>query len=532
MACSRWIFHAVLLSSLLSCSFADEPAPYELYRRAKQFEKKGELVQAYILYSEAAAADPTRKKYWLKAESLRTRAAMASNVMPSVEASPVPAPDSDGDADEDAGGPAPTAKELKEARDPQPPFELAGSGQKKTFDLRGSSRNLFEQVSHAYGLDVVFDGEYVDKPSIRFQLDDVDYREALHALMAATGTFIVPISGHLFMVVQDTPQKRVSIENTVSMEIPIPEAVSLQDAQELARSVQQLMELQRFYVNGANRTVYFRDKVSKAVPAVQVLEQLLFHRPQVSIEMEFMTVAKNSNLTFGIPLPNQTAVTFGQAATATLKSLPTLFSSAQTFFGVAVLSAQLLATMDHSESTTILRSEVHSVDGQPATFHVGDKYPIETAGFNFGVPAGTNTGFAPSFTFEDLGLVLKVTPKIHGTEEVTLEIDAEFKLLGGGSINGIPIISNKKFNSRVRLKFEEWAAVSGLMSTSQAKTISGVAGLIGIPIVGPLLSNNTRDDSKSDTLLLIKPRLLSLPPTEAVTRPIFVGPDTRPRTPL
>src|SRR6266404_9541233 len=106
VVCSRWIFHAILLSSLLSCSFADEPAPYELYLRAKQFEKKGELVQAYILYSEAAAADPTHKKYWLKAESLRTRAALASKVMPSsVQAGPAPAAASDGDADEDAGGP-------------------------------------------------------------------------------------------------------------------------------------------------------------------------------------------------------------------------------------------------------------------------------------------------------------------------------------------------------------------------------------------------------------------------------------------
>ena len=34
--------------------------------------------------------------------------------------------------------------------------------------------------------------------------------------------------------------------------------------------------------------------------------------------------------------------------------------------------------------------------------------------------------------------MLKVTPRIHGTDEVTLEVDAEFKLLGAGAVDGIP----------------------------------------------------------------------------------------------
>ncbi len=530
MVCFRPVYHIGLLLALVSSSLADEPAPYELYQEARQFEKKGNVVQAYILYSEAAAADPTNTKYWVKAERLRTRAAMASNVMP-----PNPQSDSqtDSEGDQEEMEPPPTAKELKEARQPLPPFELAGSKDKKTFNIRGDSQSLYEQVARAYRLDVVFDGDYQPKPSLRLNLEDVDYRNALYALMAETGTFIVPIGSRVFMVVQDTPQKRTSVENTVSMEIPIPEAVALPEAQELARSVQQIMELQRFYVNGADRTVYFRDKVSKARPAQQLFEQLLYHRPQVAIEVEFLTVDKHSSLLYGLPLPSQLSLS-GKSSSLSVANLTKFFAfgGGQPMFGVAVLSTQLLAKMEHSDARSLLRAEVRSVDGQPANFHVGDKFPIQTAGFNFGVPAGTEVGYPPTFNFEDLGLVLKITPKVHGTEEVTLEVEAEFKLLSGSSVNGIPVVSNRKFVTRVRLKFDEWAAVSGLMSTAQAKSASGISGLIGIPLVGPLFSNNTKDDQNSEALLVIKPRLLSLPPTEAMTPPIFVGPDTRPRTPL
>ncbi len=534
----RRIISLAVLVSFSGCLTAEEPAAYELYVSAKQYEKKGDIVQAYIFYSEAAAADPTNQKYWRKMESLRTRAALASKVMPGAVAGGEAPAVEEGDSEESPEDPPPSAKELLEARKPQPPFELDASGERKDLDLRGDSKSLYEQVAKSYGLEVVFDGEYQPRPVQRLKLDGAGYRDALYSLMASTGSFLVPISGHVFMVVQDTLQKRASIENNVALELPIPEAVSLQEAQEMARTVQQVMELQRFYVNGANRTVYFRDRASKAYPAQQILKQLLHHRPQVDIEVEFLSVGKSSTLNYGFPLPTHVNITsfakIGAAAAANVTNAAQywVFGGGQSLLGIGVLSAQLLANVNNSESRSLLRAEVRSVDGQPANFHVGDKFPLQTQGFNFGAPAGTASGYAPSFTFEDLGLVLKVTPKVHGSEEVTLDVDAEFKVLGSGSVNGIPVISNRKFVTQVRLKFEEQAVITGLMDSNQARTISGLAGLSAVPLMGPLFSNNSKQDTKTEILLLIKPHLMNLPPSAADAPPVFVGPDTRPRTPL
>ena len=170
----------------------------------------------------------------------------------------------------------------------------------------------------------------------------------------------------------------------------------------------------------------------------------------------------------------------------------------------------------------------------PATFHVGNKYPVLTSGY-FGPSSFSGPGAytpPPSFNFEDLGLILKVTPRIHGTEDTSLELEAEFKVLAGQALNGIPIISSRKLTSKVRLKDNEWAMVAGMMTATEAKSISGLAGLSEIPGFGALIRQNNRSKDADEVLILLRPRLLSLPPDETVTRSVWVGTETRPMLPL
>lgn len=137
---------------------------------------------------------------------------------------------------------------------------------------------------------------------------------------------------------------------------------------------------------------------------------------------------------------------------------------------------------------------------------------------------------APSFTFEDLGLSLKLTPVVHDMNEVTLDIEAEVKLLTGQSVNGVPVVSNRSLKSVVRLKTGDWAAVAGLLDTNEGHNIAGLAGLSEIRFLGPLVSSHEHDTSRDEVILLLRPRLLNVPPSEHVPHAIAVGTDTRPAT--
>jgi general secretion pathway protein D len=286
--------------------------------------------------------------------------------------------------------------------------------------------------------------------------------------------------------------------------------------------------------------ILLRDRNSRVVPARQIFEQLLHHRAQVDLEFELFEVDRSSSLAYGLELPATFPITylggFWNNPPAALSAIGKLavFGGGQSLFGIAIADATLVATMQRTSGRTLLRTQIRVLDGLPANLHVGERYPVMTSGYFGQIPANGGQVYTPppSFTFEDLGVGVKVTPHVHDMDDVTLDLETEFKVLGNGSLNGIPVISNRKVTSNVRLREGEWGVVAGLMTSSQARTINGLAGISAIPVLGQLLRQNTKDESTTEVLLIIKPTLLNVPASQSVAPAIWTGSDARPLTPL
>ncbi len=63
--------------------------------------------------------------------------------------------------------------------------------------------------------------------------------------------------------------------------------------------------------------------------------------------------------------------------------------------------------------------------------------------------------------------------------------------------------------------------IAGLTQITDSHTVGGIAGLASIPILGRLFRNDDYEKDSTETLLVLKPRLIDLPPSE--TRPIRCG---------
>lgn len=528
----------LLLAVCLLAQDSQEPAAWELYEQGRAAEKAGHMAEAYLRYAEAAAKDPRNKTYWERTQAVQSRAAMEAKPQPQI----FTVQDLDKELEEtpDFHLDAPTPEDLAAANEPLPPTLLEAKPGLHDLDFTGDYKKLFQEVAQVFGLQVTFDSDYQAGTPFRFRLKDVDYRDALHGLEAATGSFIVPLTPRLFLVAKDTAQKRTEIEPTVTMTVRLPEAFTQQDFNEIIRDVQQTMAIEKLGFDAGSNTLVMRDRISKVVYARALFEQLTKPRAQVEVDMRFLEVTRNDAITYGIDFPSMfslTALTSFMNNTVSLQSgvagLLT-FGGGKTLIGIGIAAPSLVAQLSKSSSKQMLASQLRSMSGQKATLHIGERYPIITGGYGTATTATGQGGVtpAPSFTFQDLGLTLSVTPRVHDTESVSLDVDAQFQVLTGASVNGLPVISSRSIKDFTRLNFGEWAIIAGLLTTDEARTLSGIAGLNRIPFLGPLTSTHQHNTDADEVIVMLRPVLLSLPPNETVVRSFLTGSETRPLTPL
>jgi hypothetical protein len=517
---------ALLCLFAVGC-FGDDFAE-RLFKAGQKAEKAGDKMHAFLLYARAAALQPTNPDYAMRKAMLQADAAMSASTHL----------DRGSLADDHAefSSEPLTDSEVVEARAARLPARLTPAAGVKSFDFSGDPKTVIEKTMGACGLMVVFEGDYQPPPAFRFRLNDVTCEVALRALETLSNSFLVPVNDRLALMVRDTAQKRLEMSPAMSIAIPIPQRISVTDAQELMSAVSQTLEIRKSNLDPVKRVVYLRDQAAKIIAARSMFEDLSRLRAQVEVDVEFVEVTKSSALGYGLQLPSSSSiVNFGSF----LHNAPSLngftqfltFGGGASFFGIGIASSAVLATFTRSDSSIILRSQIVALDGLPSTLTVGQKYPLVTSTYSGGGLSTTpGLGAPPTINFEDLGLVLKVTPSIHDGGEVTLDISSEYKVLGTRDANGNPSISSRKYNGKVRLGMDESAIVAGLLGSSDSLSIAGIAGLSSIPGIGKLLRTNNINKSEDQVLLVLRPHLLSVPPWEYGSTPIWIGTETKPLT--
>ncbi len=508
--------------------------------RGRDAEKAGHIAQAYILYAEAAAMEPKNRVYWQHSQAIRTRASLEGLVMP--EASTALAADDTPDEayvkPEEA-----TARDAWDAsRQLSPPQLAAPAGTTGDIDLRGDSKQIWTDLAKKYDLECVFDTDYQALGPMRFHLKDVDYQVAMRSLQAATGTFIVPLTSTVFMVVKDTPPKRAELQPRVAVSIPLPDSVTQQDFNQAVTAIQQAIGIEKIAFDTQNRTVIMRDTLAKVSAARALFQNLVRPPAQIMVELKLIEVTRNDMVTYGIDFPTSFSLEMlttwlnNQFMPPTTVSGILTFGGGKTLMGIGILTPSLVAQMSKATSSNLLQSELRTTDGLAATMHIGEQYPVLTSQY-LGPSSFTAGGTAyvppPSFQFVDLGLTLKVTPSIRSIDSATLDVDAEYKVLTGNSVNSIPVIGNRALKSTVNLRTGDWAVIGGLLDVEQAHTIAGLAGASRIPYLGVLTSTRTNTRSTDQILLLMRAYPLSMPASDLDTGHAYgMGSETRPVTPL
>jgi type II secretory pathway component GspD/PulD (secretin) len=199
------------------------------------------------------------------------------------------------------------------------------------------------------------------------------------------------------------------------------------------------------------------------------------------------------------------------------------FGGGLTLMGLSLDTAAFQASINESTVKSLEHSYLRTAQGDQATLHIGSRYPILNASFApvFNTPAISNViqnnsfqSAFPSFTYEDIGLTIKAKPAISGNLDVGLELEMQFRALGGMSLNGVPVITNREYKGSIGLKDGEPAVIAGSIAHSEQRSLSGIPGLGKIPGLNQVIASNNKQESDDELLIVITPHVL----TEGKTR--------------
>jgi type II secretory pathway component GspD/PulD (secretin) len=199
------------------------------------------------------------------------------------------------------------------------------------------------------------------------------------------------------------------------------------------------------------------------------------------------------------------------------------FGGGKTLMGVSL--GTLGATLSRSESQlrSLQHVTVRAAQGKDATMNLGSRYPIINASFApiFNTAAISqviaNNSFiapVPSFTYEDIGITLKVKPVVHGDTDVSMNIELKVRSLTGASANGVPVIGNREYTGSINVKNDQGAVVAGQVTSTEQRSLSGIPGLGQIPILKTVTASNTKENDEDEMLVVITPHIISMAETQ------------------
>jgi hypothetical protein len=429
------------------------------------------------------------------------------------------------------------------------------------FHYRGDSRGLIQSIASSYGLTVIFDDAFPNR-RVRFDVEDVEFPIAMQAAESVTKSFAVPLDEKVLFATLDSPENHRLYDRMGMRSFYIPGGASPPEMNELLNSLRSLFELRFASLNTASSVITVRGPQSILEAATQYLDSLDSTRPEVMLDVKVYEVDHSFARNIGVHIPsdfrlfniplgalaalggqsiqdliNQLIASGGinQAGNEDLQALLAQLQSQQnsifsqpvatfgggiTLMGLSLDQLRVSLSLNESSVRTLEHLTMRAAHEKEATFKLGSRYPIINASF---APVFNNAAIAkvignnsftapfPSFNYEDLGLTVKVKPSVHGTSDVSMQLEILFRTLGGTSLNGVPVISNREYKAGIALKEGEPAVVAGMMTKVEQKSLNGLPFVSRVPGLKTLTAESAKQEEDDELLIVITPYVVRGP---------------------
>jgi Flp pilus assembly secretin CpaC len=451
-----------------------------------------------------------------------------------------------------------------------PAIELTPKPGKQSFHFRSTEQEVLRRVIEAYGLRMVDDGSLATK-TIRFDVDDVDYAQAAHLLNLVTDSFMVPLDPVRVLVAKDTKENhtkydRLSLE---TLRLPGLTPAEFSDMSNLAKNVLGIQQATAQPEMGTltvrapasslkalNKTLAdLLDGKSEVLLDVKIYEVENTRTRLVGVQLPQTTtvfnvpselnsvISGNSSLvqqiiSSGLASAGDYAaiaailIASGEVTSSVLSQPFATFGNGLTLTGLATGGITGNLSLNSADTRSLDQVQLRLDDNAEGTIKSGTRYPIITSSYSsiastsVSIPGITSAGLSsvlsglgisanslstaqpiPQVQYQDLGLTLKVTPRIERNDDVVLKLDLKIVALQGSSLNGLPVLTNRNYTADIHLRSGASALVVGDLTRQESNAVSGTPGLTELPGFSAL-SSTTKEFDVSNLAILVTPHIV------------------------
>lgn len=369
-------------------------------------------------------------------------------------------------------------------------------------------RMVMEAIARATGINVIFDKDVKSDLKVTTFVRDTPVEEAIDLILLQTQTAKRVMSENSLLIYPDTESK-----SREYAELKIRRfALTNVDPKTVMAMVKTMTKTKDMFVDEKTNALVVRDTPQIIRMVEKLISAMDQPEPEVMLEVDVMEVSRDRLLALGIDLPS--SFTAGAAG----MSIDALKSLGKNDF-LSNSGVTVTANQTNGDVNTLATPRIRVRNKEKAKFLVGDRLPvISTAAVpgSAGSTTGTTNGavYNTSVQYVEVGIKIEAEPTIYADGEVAIRMSLEVSSASAPNADAAKLgtiaysIGTRSVNTVLRLKDGQTEVLGGLIQDEDKSNISGLPGVIDIPILGRLFGKQTDTKNKKEIIMSITPRIV------------------------
>ena len=368
-----------------------------------------------------------------------------------------------------------------------------------------SARAIFSALGQFGNINILFDPAFRDS-ILSIDLRDTTFDTALSSVVMSTRNFFRVTAQRTVTIIPDTPAKRREYEEEIVRTFYLSNA-SVDETVDLLRLV---IDLRRLAPVTATNAISVKDTPERIEAAAKLIKAIDKARAEVVIEIKLLEADRQTLREYGLQFASPGSIgvdsVLGVGETLTLDAVRQL-SGSDVF--IANLSSLFVRMLESNSTTRILANpHLRTSDGMTAEARFGERVPVPVTTFTPIAAGGISQQPITSFNYENIGVNIEITPRIHHNDDVSLTLGVEISNISGTGFGDLPQFGNRSITTTIRLRDGETNILAGLIRDDEREVLEGIPGLSRVPILGRLFGRTKTETQETDIVLTLTPHII------------------------